>query len=121
MEAQAGPPVLPADREVARRAEGRRLARARARVRRARARRIRRRLVALSATLFVAAWLAIFARLASGHDPALAQKRSTATTSGQKATTTAPSTGSSTDQSSSSQPSGSDPSSSPSPVTSSQS
>ena len=62
------------------REEARRLGRARTLARRARARRIRRGVVGLTLALFIAAWVTIFAQLASGHDPALGAAARRATT-----------------------------------------
>ena len=69
----------------------------------ARARTIRRRIVAGSVALFVAAWLLIAIVLVSGHDPALAKKASSATSSSSATTvasTPATSSGTSTGTSS---------------------
>src|SRR5436190_24351082 len=51
--------------------EGRILARQRVRARKQRARTIRRRVIAITLSLFLVAWVAIFGRLVTGHDPAL--------------------------------------------------
>jgi hypothetical protein len=54
--------------------------------------RIRRRAWIAAATLFVAMWIALFAQLASGHDPALvARKARTRTATAQAPTQTQPS------------------------------
>jgi uncharacterized membrane protein YgcG len=57
------PPMSPED--------GRRLARQRVWARKQRTRGIRRRVAAITLSLFVALWVAIFVHLATGHDPAL--------------------------------------------------
>ena len=63
------------------REDGRRLARERQRARRRRARRIRRWVLVTTLTLFLACWVAIFGRLATGHDPTLgATARQSSTT-----------------------------------------
>jgi hypothetical protein len=51
--------------------DGRRLARQRVWARKRRTRGIRRRVAAVTLSLFVALWVAIFVHLATGHDPAL--------------------------------------------------
>jgi len=51
--------------------DGRRLARQRVWARKQRTRGIRRRVVAITLSLFVAVWVAIFVHLVTGHDPAL--------------------------------------------------
>ena len=80
--------------------EGRILARERVRARKDRARTIRRRVVAITLSLFLAAWVLMFGRLVTGHDPALgATSHSTKTT--QPASSSANATGSQTGSSSS--------------------
>ena len=71
------PPMSPED--------GRRLARHRVWARKQRSRGIRRRVAAITLSLFVAAWVAMFARMVTGHDPALG-----ATSQPAKATNTSP-------------------------------
>jgi hypothetical protein len=66
--------------------DARRLARQRVRARKQRTRGIRRRVVAITLSLFVAAWVAIFVNLVSGHDPALGSSRQTAKAAGGAAT-----------------------------------
>src|SRR3954452_2754915 len=51
--------------------DGRRLARQRVWARKQRTRGIRRRVAAITLSLFVALWVAIFVHLVTGHDPAL--------------------------------------------------
>lgn len=113
------PPVSPE--------EGRILARQRVRARKQRARTIRRRVIATTLSLFLAAWVVMFGRLVTGHDPALGATKHTARASGAGTTSqtstaaqqpASPSTddgGSSTDSASSgaSDPSGSASSSDP--------
>src|SRR5437763_16859076 len=70
--------------------DGRRLARERVRAQSRRARRIRRWVVTATLALFLVAWVAIFGRLVTGHDPALG-----ATTRHPTTTTTTPSQSSS--------------------------
>jgi uncharacterized membrane protein YgcG len=77
--------------------DGRRLARQRVWVRKQRTRGIRRRVAAITLSLFVALWVAIFVHLVTGHDPALgsssrpAKVSTTATqTAPAKAKTSAP-------------------------------
>ncbi len=53
----------------------------------ARARTIRRRVISGSVALFVAAWLMIAIVLVSGHDPALARKQSTTSSTSTVAST----------------------------------
>jgi hypothetical protein len=60
------------------------LARSRRDALRRRAHRIRRSVAAVSAALFVAAFLAIYVQLASGHDPALAARSTTTSTATSK-------------------------------------
>jgi len=50
-------------------------------VRRRRVSLIRRRVIAIALAVFVSLWIAIFAQLVSGHDPALSRHKSTALTS----------------------------------------
>src|SRR2546423_4042881 len=57
------PPMSPED--------GRRLARQRVGARKQRTRGIRRRVAAITLSVFVALWVAIFVHLVTGHDPAL--------------------------------------------------
>jgi type IV secretory pathway TrbL component len=74
------PPVAPED--------GRRLARQRVWARKQRTRGIRRRVAAITLSLFVAMWVAIFAHLVTGHDPALgASSRAAKTATSQTSTT----------------------------------
>jgi len=58
--------------------------------RRARTRTLRRRVVAGAVALFLATWVLIAVELVTGHDPALASRKTTtvATSSAQPATTT---------------------------------
>ena len=57
--------------------EARGLARQRVRARKQRARTIRRRVIAITLTVFLAVWVAIFGRLVAGNDPALGAKQTT--------------------------------------------
>lgn len=94
------------DNKDAARARGQALRNERA----ARARKVRRRIISGAVALFVAAWLMITIVLVSGHDPALASKTSTgsstttvaSTPSTDTTTTTTPSTNTTTTTSSSS-------------------
>lgn len=56
---------------------------------------IRMRVVAIAVAVFIALWIAIFAQLVTGHDPALSRNKTTA------ATTSSSSTGSSSSSSTS--------------------
>jgi hypothetical protein len=73
-------------------------ARAAARSKRAamhrRVRRIRRYVAGLAASLFSVAFLVVYVQLASGHDPALSAKKSTAASASNATTSTASSNGS---------------------------
>ena len=62
------------------------------RARRIRARSLRRRVVAGALALFVAAWLMITIALVTGHDPALAAKKTTTVASSPASTTVSTST-----------------------------
>ena len=92
---------------------------------RRRARRIRRLVAGLAAATFIAAFLAVYVQLASGHDPALsaaAKRGSTSATRQSSASATGESSASATGESSAGTPSGSrESSSAPSAVTTAQS
>ena len=72
------PPMSPED--------GRRLARQRVWARKQRTRGIRRRVIAITLSLFVAVWVAIFVHLVTGHDPALGASSRPAKAAGTGAT-----------------------------------
>ena len=69
--------------------DGRRLARQRVWARKQRTRGIRRRVAALTLSLFVAMWVAIFVHLVTGHDPALGASTRPAKTATSQTSTTA--------------------------------
>jgi type IV secretory pathway TrbL component len=69
--------------------DGRRLARQRVWARKQRTRGIRRRVAAITLSLFVALWVAIFVHLVTGHDPALGASSRPAKTATSQTSTTA--------------------------------
>lgn len=93
--AGAAPPASAPDNAA--RARGNAMRRAR----RIRARSLRRRVIAGALALFVATWLMITLVLVTGHDPALAQRSSSAATTPAKATSTTTSPATTTTTSSS--------------------
>lgn len=93
----------------------------RLRARRRRSGRIRKRVLAAAGSTFVLAWGVIFVQLVSGHDPALAKRSTTSTSSRGSAATAGQSGTSSSGTSSGSSSSGSSSSGSTSPLTTSQS
>src|ERR1700704_1473335 len=68
--------------------DGRRLARHRVWARQQRTRGIRRRVAAITLSLFVALWVAIFVHLVTGHDPALGASSRPAKTAPSQTSTT---------------------------------
>lgn len=68
---------------------------------------IRKRVVATSVALFLALWLAIFAQLVTGHDPALSRSKASASTSASSSGSTSAATSSTSGSTGSSGSSGS--------------